>query len=142
MVSMQDNKKLFLKSLQLFNSKNKNVCFNFFFFPYIYIYIYIKPDPLLVLSQKKRLPTFKTLNGHKIIEINVMNSFLFIRILYINRSNLLPKCTLRWGKLVDKSSLSCSVITHNAIKTKFIAPNVAVFKLSNNAFLWNFDYTP
>ena len=107
----------------------------------IYIFIYIRPDPLLVLSQKKGLPTFKTLNGHKIIEINVMNSFLFIRILYINRLNLLPKCTLRWGKLVDKSSLSYSVITHNAIKKKFTAPNVAVFKLSNNAFLWNFDYT-
>ena len=107
-----------------------------------HIYIYIKPDPLLVLSQKKHLLTFKTLNGYKIIEINVMNSFLFIRILYINWSNLLPKWTLRWGKLVDKSSLSCSVITHNAIKTKFTAPNVAVFKLSNNAFLWNFDHTP
>ena len=109
---------------------------------YIYIFIYIRPDPLLVLSQKKGLPTFKTLNGHKIIEINVMNNFLFIRILYINRSNLLPKWTLRWGRLVDKSSLSCSVITHNAIKIKFTAPNVAVFKLSNKAFLWNFDYTP
>ena len=107
----------------------------------IYIYIYIRPDLLLVLSQKKGLPTFKTLNGHKIIEINVLNSFLFIRILYINWSNILPKCTLRWGKLVDKSSLSYSVITHNAIKKKFTAPNVAVFKLSNNAFLWNFDYT-
>ena len=121
----------------------QKICVSQLLFLSIYIYIYIKLDPLLVLSKKlKGLPTFKTLNGHKIIEINVMNSFLFIRILYINRSNLLPKCTLRWGKLVDKSSLSCSVITHNVIKTKFTAPTMAVFKLSNNAFLWNFDYTP
>ena len=47
------------------------------------------PDPLVILSQKiKTFVDFKTLNGHKIIEINVMNSFLFICILYINRSNL------------------------------------------------------
>ena len=139
MVSVQDNKKLFLKSLRLFDSKKKK---SVYMNP-LFLSIYIEPDMLLVLSQKiKAFPNFKTLNGHKIIEINVMISFLFIHILYINRSNLLPKYTLRWGKLVDKSSLSYSVITHNAIKTKFTTPNVAMFKLSNNAFLWNFDYTP
>ena len=135
---------MFLKSLQLSNSqkKKKKVFLNFYFFPYIYIYIYNQTCCLSLAKKQKRLPIFKTLNDYKIIEINVMNCFIFIHILYINRSNLLPKCTLRWGKLVDKSRLSYSVITHNAIKTKFTTPNVAVFKLSNNAFLWNFDYTP
>ena len=39
---------------------------------FLSIYIYIKPDPLLVLSQKiKTFADFKTLNGHKIIEINM-----------------------------------------------------------------------
>ena len=133
-------KNCFWKVCSFLIQKIKCVFLTFISF-HIYIYIYIKRDLLLVLSQKKCLPTFKTLNGHKIIEINIMNSFLFICILYINWSNLLPKCTLRWGKLEDKSSLSYSVITHNAIKKKFTAPNVAVFKLSNNVFLWNFDYT-
>ena len=134
---------MFLKSLQLSNSqKKKKVFLNFYFFPYIYIYIYNQTCCLSLSKKQKRLPIFKNFNDYKIIEINVMNCFIFIHILYINRSNLLPKCTLRWGKLVGKSSLSYSVITHNAIKTKFTTPNVAVFKLSNNAFLWNFDYTP
>ena len=42
------------------------------FISYIYIYIYIKPNPLVILSQKiKTFVDFKTLNGHKIVEINV-----------------------------------------------------------------------
>ena len=89
---------------------------SFLFIHIIYIYIYththIKPDPLVALSQKiKTFADFKTLNGHKIVNQCVMNSFLFIHILYINRSNPLAKVyTLRWGKLIDKLSLSFNII--------------------------------